>query len=259
MLISVLAAAAGWLVMSDHPSRRLRRLTPRREQHRRNWRVTPVVLVALVAGSVMLLLVGIGGLGWCIAAAVASGTICWLLLSRRLAKAARRRADEVAGASRLLASLLRSGHIPTAALHETAKDYPLFAEASAASQLGADVATALRRQAVLPGAEGLRTLAAAWQVSACSGAPVAGVLEQVATTLRQERQLSEVVDTELSSARASGHIMAVLPFGAVGLGFLAGGNPLEFIFGAVLGQWLATVAVILTAIGVVWTQRLAKQ
>ena len=91
-----------------------------------------------------------------------------------------------------------------------------------------------------------------------SGAPIAGVLEQVAENLRQEHQLAEVVETELSSARASGHIMAVLPFGAVGLGFLAGGNPLDFIFGAALGQWLALVAVALTAVGVVWTERLAK-
>ncbi|MDU7361426.1 MAG: type II secretion system F family protein [Propionibacteriaceae bacterium] len=258
MLTAALAGAAGWLFASSHPDRRLRRLESPRRRRRRAWRMTPVAAAALGVFCVVFVVCGPGGAGWSIAGAIAAGTATWLILERRQAQAARRRSRQVADAARLLASLLRSGQIPTAALQEAAADHPLLAEASSASSLGANVPDALRRSASRPGAGGLRAIAAAWHVSERSGAPIAGVLEQVAENLRQEHQLAEVVETELSSARASGHIMAVLPFGAVGLGFLAGGNPLDFIFGAALGQWLALVAVALTAVGVVWTERLAK-
>lgn len=258
MLTAALAGITGWLAVGAHPNSALRRLSPARARRRRSWRVTPVMAAALVAFGVVVFLLGLGGLGWAVAAAVAAGTVCWLVLERRRANAAGKRSQQVADAARLLASLLRSGQIPTVALREAADDHPLLTEAAYASALGADVPAALRRTAQLPGAEGLESVAAAWQVSARSGAPVAGVLEQVADTLRQARQLAEVVETELSSARASGHIMAVLPFGALGLGFFAGGNPLEFIFGAALGQWLAVTAVGLTALGVIWTERLAR-
>lgn len=258
MLTAALAGITGWLAVGAHPSSALRRLAPAHAPRRRSWRVTPVMAASLVAFGAVAFLLGLGGLGWAVAAAVAAGTVCWLVLERRRAKQAGKRSQQVADAARLLASLLRSGQIPTVALQEAAEDHPLLAEAAYASALGADVPEALRRTAQLPGAEGLQSVAAAWQVSARSGAPVAGVLEQVADTLRQARQLAEVVETELSSARASGHIMAALPFGAIGLGFLAGGNPLEFIFGAALGQWLAAAAVGLTALGVIWTERLAR-
>ena len=65
---------------------------------------------------------------------------------------------------------------------------------------------------------------------------MADVLAQVAGNLRRQRQLHSVIDAELAAARTSGHIMAALPFLAVGLGYLAGADPVAFLFGGVLGQ-----------------------
>lgn len=258
MLTAVLAAVSAWLATPSSPAVRLRRLGRPRARRAASWRLTPVLVGALGAASAVLLALGPGGLGWAVAAGIATGTICWIATTRWRVRAAGRRAVEVAQAARLLASLLRSGQIPTAALREVADDHPLFAEAAATSALGGDVARALERGAQARGADGMRTIAAAWQVSERSGAPVARVLERVAEALRQEQRVKGVVEAELASARASGHIMALLPFAAVGLGFFAGGNPLDFLFGAALGQWLATIAVALTAVGVVWIERLAR-
>lgn len=261
MLIPMsLAGVATWLVVPGSPSSRIRRLdTVPLTVRARSWRIAPALAAGIGAGVVTLLLLGLGSLGWAIAAAIAVGTCTWLILDHLSAFRARKRADEVAGAARLLASLLRSGQIPMEALREAAIDFPVLREAASTSQVGGDVATALEAGSLRRGAEGLATIAAAWRVSERSGAPVAGVLQRVSDSLRQERRVREIVETELAAARASGRIMAVLPFGAVGLGFFAGVNPLEFLFGAWLGQWLSCVAVALTAIGVVWIERLAKR
>lgn len=260
MLIPALAFTSTWLLLGPSGVRRLRRAEAQPTVVRsRSWRIAPALGVGLAAGLLVALVLGAGGLGWAAAAGIASGTCSWLVLARLHAKRARRRADEVAHAARLLASLLRSGQIPTQALREAADDFPVLSRAASASRLGADVAAALRAAAEAPGAGGMATIAAAWRVSERSGAPVASVLERVSEALRSERRVAEVVESELASARASGHIMAVLPFAAVGLGFMVGVNPLEFLFGAGLGQVLAAVAVTLTALGVVWIERLARR
>lgn len=259
MLTAASAGVAAWLATPSSSGRGLQRLRRREPRARRQWRVTPVVVVGGAAGVVAVFFLGWSGLGWAISAAVASGTLTWIGLTRWRARVAAKRAKEVASAARLLSSLLRSGQIPTASLREAAADFPVLHQAAAASEMGAEVAPVLERTAKAPGAEGLMTVAAAWRVSERSGAPVAGVLQRVADSLRLEQQIAEVVETELAAARASGHIMAVLPFGAVGLGFFAGVNPLEFLFGEVLGQWLSTAAVVLVAVGVVWIERLARR
>ena len=260
MLNALLAGVAVWLVVPSAPGVGLRRLqsmskTPRH----RALRATPPVLVGLAAAGVVLVGGGPAVLGWAITAGVAGATVCWLVLRRVAARQARERAFEVAESARLLSSLLATGQIPTEALRETAKDFPVLAPAAAAAKLGGDVPAALRSSAGTEGSEGLRTVAAAWQVSSRSGAPVAGVLQGVAEALRQERRVAEIVETELATARTSGQIMAALPFAAVALGFFAGTNSLEFLFGAGLGQWLCAVAVLLTAVGLVWIERLAKR
>ena len=83
------------------------------------------------------------------------------------------------------------------------------------------------------------------------------MLARVAADLRRRQQLRAVVDSELAAARATGQIMAVLPFAAIGLGFAAGTNPVAFLVGGVPGQLLLLAGVLLTAAGVLWIDKLA--
>ncbi|SDL79517.1 type II secretion system F family protein [Tessaracoccus oleiagri] len=260
MLTPLLAGAAAWLVVPGPGRASLARLsvvpTTRRS---RSLRLAPVAAVALGAGSVVLVLLGPSGLGWAVTAAILAGLLTWFVTDRARRAAARRRGRSVAAAARLLASLLWSGQIPVHALREAAAEHGVLREAAATAALGGDVPAVLRAREHEPGGHGLGMIAAAWRVSERSGAPVAGVLEGVAETLREEQRVSGIVETELATARASGQIMAVLPVGAVGLGFLGGTNSLEFLFGHPVGQWLCAVAMGLTAAGTLWIERLARR
>jgi tight adherence protein B len=59
-----------------------------------------------------------------------------------------------------------------------------------------------RQQAQRAGHRGLLELARAWQVSVETGAPMSSTLDQVATSLSADEELSRVVNSELAEARA---------------------------------------------------------
>ncbi|MHA7861304.1 type II secretion system F family protein [Tessaracoccus sp. Y36] len=250
-LVAALSAAA---LIGPAPG--LRRLAPRRR--RLPTRVSPWVVLGVLAVVGAAGALGFRAVGWMAVGAIAFGTSGWLVASVRRRRSASRRAGECAAAARVLSSLLRSGQIPTVALAEAARDSPVLAPAAAAAALGSDVGAELERVASVPGQGGMRSVASAWRVSERSGAPVADVLSSVSENLRRQRQLQAVIEAELAAARASGHIMAALPFLAVGLGFAAGADPLEFLFGGVIGQVLVLTAVTLTAAGVLWIDKLAQ-
>lgn len=255
MSTAALVAGLGVLLLLSQPAR-LRRLQPSKPPRQR--RMSPWAGLVALVGIGVLGVLGFRVVGWLAVTGIVFGTAGWLILVGRRRGLEARRATECASAARLLSSLLRAGQIPSAALAEAAEDAPVLAAAAAAARLGADVGAELARAASVPGQSGMLAVAAAWQVSERSGAPVAGVLGEVSQDLRRERQLRSVVDAELAAVRTSGHIMAALPFFAVALGFLAGADPLSFLFGDTLGQVLVLTAATLTAVGVLWIDRLAR-
>lgn len=248
------AALAGLgvaLAVGAAPARRLN-VIPRRRPTLPRW-----VWLSLAAAALLAVALGVSGLVWACIGVVMVGTISYLGYGHRKRRQAKARAEECARAARVLAGLLRTGQVPVLALGEAASECEVLRRAATASTLGGDVAAELRREAKLPGQDGLVAVAAAWQVSERSGAPIAEVLELVSENLRRQRQLEAVIDTELSAARTSGQIMAVLPLLAVGLGFLVGINTISYLAGDPLGQLLLLAGVVLTACGVLWIDWLA--
>lgn len=233
----------------------LRRLRVRAA--RRTGRTWPLPAVAAALLGVLGSLFGWRVLGWVALGGIVAALVSWLAHRHLLERRRRRARDEVAEAAHNLALLLKAGQIPTRALAEAAADNPCLAPAAATVALGGDVGEALREAAREPGREALAQLAGAWRVSEASGAPIAKVVGQVTDTVRRERQLADVVATELSAARTSGRIMACLPLLAIGLGIAAGADPVTFLFREGLGQGLLVAGVALAAAGVVWTERIA--
>lgn len=253
-LVAGLAVAVALGPPAVHP---LRRLTARSRAMRGLRARLPLVLGSVGLATIQTFF-GWRALGWVLAGGIIVGLVVWLARQSRAARRQQRAREEVAAAAHTLALLLRAGQIPTRALAEAAADNPCLAPAAATVGLGGDVGEALLVASREPGREALVKLAGAWRVSEASGAPVAKVVGQVTETVRRERQLADVVATELAAARTSGRIMATLPFLAIALGMVAGADPISFLFGEGPGQVLLVAGVALAALGVVWTERIAS-
>lgn len=239
---------------SDSQLRRLEPVTAARTQP--GWALPAVLVCAAVAGMWMVL--GPRFLGWVITAGVLVSTSAWLLRRTKIDRQRTRMRVETARTTKTLALLLQAGQIPTHALEDAANDCAALVPVARTGELGGDVVAAFNELGSQPGGAGYRRVSAAWRVSECTGAPIALVLGRVAENLRRERHLAAVVAAELAAARASGRIMALLPFIAIGMGSLVGAKPLDFLFGSPLGQMAFLTGTVLAAGGVVWTEHIAR-
>ncbi|HET6153832.1 MAG TPA: type II secretion system F family protein [Marmoricola sp.] len=176
---------------------------------------------------------------------------------RRERTAAERRSVAVLTVCDGLAADLKAGLPPVAALRAGVAEWPEFGSVADAAVLGADVPGALRVLAQLAGAEQLRLVAAAWTVSHRSGAGLAGAIGLAARTIREERSIARVVETELASARATARLLALLPVGVLLIGRGAGGDPFGFLFGTPAGAGCLTVGLLLSWLGLQWLERIA--
>jgi len=121
---------------------------------------------------------------------VAAAAVGALVVRSRIAartQAVRRRARVLETCDQLAAEL-SSGQAPPRALRHAAMTWPDLAPVAAAAQLGGEVPAAWRTVAERPGADSLRSVAAAWQVAERSGAGLALVLDRISDALRGRRR-----------------------------------------------------------------------
>ena len=88
---------------------------------------------------------------------------------------------------------------------------------------------------------------------------MSATLEQVAASLSADQALRAVVASELAAPRASGKVMAALPACGVGLGYLIGGDPLQWLLEAPLGWGCLVGGVALACAGVLWIEAIARR
>ncbi len=189
---------------------------------------------------------------------VALATGARLLAIRRGRRVAARRRLEVARACAAIASQVRVGRVPSEALAAAADDWPVLVAAHQSQLLGGGVPETLLAHARQPGCGGLADLARAWQLALDTGAPMAVALDQVALSLRRDESLQRTVAAELAGPRATGKVMAVLPLGGIGMGYLLGGSPIQFLVEGPLGWACLLGGVLLACAGVLWVDRLAR-
>lgn len=177
-----------------------------------------------------------------------------------------RRADSWRRASielcQSLSAELAAGRTPGEALTRaiTAVDFPdpdALRPAIAAARDGGDVSAALTTAAPAQGGEGLRRLAACWDVSVTVGAGMSALVERVGSTLRAAQAHRQDVAAQLAGPRTTARMLAALP--ALGL-LMAGAlnmHPLDFLFGGIPGLLCLLTGTALDACGLWWTNRMS--
>lgn len=178
--------------------------------------------------------------------------------NRRARSAADRRAASVIDVCEGLAADLRAGQPPLSALRTASREWPEFCVVADAGRLGSDVPEALRGLAELPGARGLRAVAAAWVIAHRSGAGLADAVALAARAIREERATARIVETEMASARATARLLAVLPVGVLLIGRGTGGDPFAFLFGSTAGLICLGGGLALSWAGLAWLERIAR-
>ncbi|TCO47603.1 tight adherence protein B [Kribbella antiqua] len=254
LLAALLAFAAAVLILPPR-GRGLHRLTAsaptRPVALNRRWLLAPLAVTVACVGGAQIVVSALA------LAVVASLVIIQRSQHRRRSAAAARR-TQVIEALDVLAADLSAGRPPIDALEGAASICPDFQIAHAAAKLGGDVPRALEAAADSPGADGLRALAAAWQVAEESGAAFASLTERLAISLRADEAIHRQTEASLSGARSTARILAALPVFGIALGYSLGAKPLNFLTATPVG-WLCLASGLgLTALGLHWTARMAE-
>jgi tight adherence protein B len=176
----------------------------------------------------------------------------------RLREARRRRQRAVTTLCDALSAELRAGLPALTAVVRSCQETPELTSVSTAARLGGDIASALHRCAGAPGAEGLRAVAAAWEVAGSSGAGLAAVLARVAGSLRSDEDARAEVQAALGPPRATAKMLAVLPLFGVALGSSMGARPVHFLVATSWGFGCLSSGGMLALMGVWWVERLAS-
>jgi len=245
VLAAVCAASAAALAAGPRPR-------PVRSSRRSSgWLLAgPAVVLVAVASMRLAVLAGIA------AGVIVGGALLW---RRRAARsAAARTAATLAEVCEQLAAELSAGQPPGTALARAADSWPVLTPVAEAARVGADVPTALRLVAAVPGAGELRWVAAAWQVAHRTGQGLATALDRVALDLREQQASRRLVDGELASARATAKLVALLPVAALAMGSGVGGSPWSFLLDTPVGLGALVLGLAFAFTGLWWIEAIAR-
>jgi tight adherence protein B len=234
-------------------------IAERRRRRQRWWIHLVIMIIMLIVIIVTGFLANARSAVLACAALVVGVTAIQLIAEQRRQRSALRARADVARACTVLASYLRVGQIPSAALAIAAADCEVLRNSHHARTVGGDVVGVWRQQSRRPGHSGLLQLARAWQISIETGAPMSTTLDQVAASLAADQALRHVVNSELAAARATSKVMAVLPVCGIGIGYLLGGDPARWLLSGPAGWACLLIGVLLACAGVLWIEALARQ
>lgn len=236
--------------LRDRPSVRTRRPGPRR-----------LVLGLSAVGAVLVavVLTAPGMLAWVVILGAVGGTLGWVGLQHRRDASARKNSAQVARACEVIAAQLHIGRAPVQALAIAAEDCDALVACVSAQRVGADVAAALDAAAEEPGCAGLAGLARTWRLCERTGSRLSPAAQRVAKAVASENDLRSEIASELAVPRATGKLLAMLPVVGVGMGFLAGGDPVSFLTSTLPGRACLAAAVLLACAGLLWTELIASR
>lgn len=152
-----------------------------------------------------------------------------------------------------LAAELRTGRPPDQALAAALDS--VWPRTRAVASWGGDVISALHAEGD-PIAE---HLAACWQVSLATGAPLADIVERLARAERDSADARVELRASLAGPQATARMLAFLPLLGLGLGYLLGADPITWFVTDPMGLPVLLAGGLLTGAGVLWTRRITGQ
>ncbi len=153
---------------------------------------------------------------------------------------------------RVLASELRAGQPPDEALRVSA------AEAGPAVDGLSDAASMRAAADRDPDLWALAYLAACWEVSAETGAGLAGVIDALAEELTAHEEQRSEVAARTAGPRTTAIVLGGLPLVGLLMSAGLGGSPLVFLFTTPLGLGCLFGGVALDLLGTWWTLRMVR-
>lgn len=128
-----------------------------------------------------------------------------------------------------------------------------------AVRVGGDIPAALRVDSGVPGGEGLRAVAACWEVTLGSGSGLSQALTAVMGGLRDDAQTRAALSAEVAAVRASARILATLPILGVLVGSWTGARPFAWLLGTGAGRMTLVLGGFLQLLGMLWLRRIVRQ
>ncbi len=154
-----------------------------------------------------------------------------------------------------LSSELQAGRAPAAALVSAGGTPSAWPLATTAARLGEDIAAALAVDA--RDTSVLLHLAACWRVSAATGTGLGAAVARLADSARRAEDARVNLEGQLAGPRATARMLALLPLVGLGFGIMLGSDPLTWLITTLPGIGCLIGGVGLTALGTVWTARIA--
>lgn len=181
---------------------------------------------------------------------------------RRLAADQARERAAALDALALLGAELRAGRPPAAALQAAADTAhagcgTVLAMAAATARLGGDVPGVLAAGGSAVD-DGLRSLAACWQVCSATGSGLAAAVERLEEGLRAAEEQRRQVAGELAGPRATAGLLAVLPLAGLGLAAALGAHPVRVLLHTPVGLVCLLGGLLLDGLGMLWARRLVS-
>ncbi|MEX2196874.1 MAG: type II secretion system F family protein [Thermoleophilaceae bacterium] len=190
----------------------------------------------------------------------------WLVARLLRARRARYRRAVDAGAAAMalaIADALGGGHSLRGAIAQASDGLPGAAghelrRVARELALGAPTDEALDAMRARCRSHAIDTIVAAALLQRRAGGDLARLLREAASQFEDHARLLGEVRAATAQARFTGLVVAVLPAGAAGLAELASPGYLGGLAGSFLTAWLAGVALVLQAIGLVAIRRLGR-
>ena len=117
----------------------------------------------------------------------------------------------------------------------------------------------LRRRADSGSVQRVRAVVAAARLSAELGAPLAGVLDRIASAVAADEEADGERRAALAGPRSTAQVLAWLPVLGVVLGTLLGADPVGVVLSGGIGTACAVLGVVLVVLGRWWTSTLLSR